>query len=157
MFETIEHWLNQSDAAKILFAYIITLPLGWLREKEAHSVGLRTFPIVAVASCGYLLLARSGATGEAYSRILQGLIAGIGFVGGGAIVKEGPTVRGTSTAASIWNTGAIGAAVALNHYDIAVILAVINAVTVKFMMPLKVKLDSGNHLHPVPEDEATLR
>lgn len=156
MYDSIILWLNVHDSAKILFAYLISLPLGFLREKEAHSVGIRTFPIVAVASCGYLLLARSGTTGEAYSRILQGLIAGIGFVGGGAILKEGATVHGTSTAASIWNTGAIGAAVALNHYEIAVMLVVINTLTVKFMMPLKVRLDGNNH-HPVPAPDGSLQ
>src|SRR5579864_480076 len=90
--------------AKILLAYLLTLPVGWEREKEAHSVGVRTFPIVAMAACGYLLLSPSNDAASP-SRLLQGLITGIGFVGGGAILKEGATVRGTATAASIWSTG----------------------------------------------------
>src|ERR1035438_4664542 len=119
MFETTGYWWADSGFGKILIAYLLTLPLGWLREKEAHSVGVRTFPIVAMASCGYLLVTKSGTSSDAFTRVLQGLIAGIGFIGGGAILKEGTTVHGASTAASIWNTGVIGAAVALGKYDIA--------------------------------------
>jgi hypothetical protein len=65
------------------------LPVGWYREREAHSVGVRTFPLVAAASCGYVLVAVPlGQTDlAAQSRVIQGLVAGIGFIGGGAILK----------------------------------------------------------------------
>lgn len=137
MFETTGYWLLDSNLGKILIAYFLTLPLGWMREKESHSVGVRTFPIVAIASCGYLLITRSGPSSDAFTRVLQGLIAGIGFIGGGAILKDGTTVHGAATAASIWNTGVIGAAVALGKYDIAVTLAVLNGLTFKFLGRLK--------------------
>jgi len=125
---------------KIVLAYVVTLPIGWEREREAHSVGVRTFPIVAMASCGYLLIVTS-LDSAAQSRVLQGLIAGIGFVGGGAILKEGTTVRGTATAASIWNTGVVGAAVAMGHYEIAIILSALNLFTLRMLWALKQNLD----------------
>ena len=139
MFETTGYWFLDSAFGKLLIAYLLTLPLGYLREKEAHSVGVRTFPIVAIASCGYLLVSRTNT--DAFTRVLQGLIAGIGFVGGGAILKEGATIHGAATAASIWNTGVIGAAVALGKYDIALVLSVMNGLTLHFMKPWKQKLD----------------
>jgi putative Mg2+ transporter-C (MgtC) family protein len=77
----------------------------------------------------------------ANSRVLQGLIAGIGFVGGGAILKDGMNVHGTATAASIWNTGAIGAATAMGRYEIAIILAVMNLFSMFALLPLKKRLD----------------
>lgn len=126
--------------AKVGLAYALALPTGWWREKEGHAVGIRTFPIVAMASCGYLLALGSRDSGD-MSRVLQGLIAGIGFVGGGAIVKDGMSVRGTATAASIWNTGAIGAACALGNYEVAIILAVLNLITMQALVPIKKKLD----------------
>src|ERR1700689_1191154 len=100
------------DIGKLLVAYILALPVGWYREQEAHSIGVRTFPLVAVASCGYVLVAVPlGQTDiTAQSRVIQGLVAGIGFIGGGAIMKAdslGSNVHGTATAASIWNTGVI--------------------------------------------------
>jgi len=78
------------DVVKILIAYLLVLPVGWYREREAHSVGVRTFPVVSMASCGYVLLGAASAhmSGEAQSRIIQGLVAGIGFIGGGAILKS---------------------------------------------------------------------
>lgn len=131
-----------NDIEKIGLAYLITLPLGWEREREAHSVGIRTFPIVAMASCGYLLVAQSMLPGDpaAMSRLLQGLITGIGFIGGGAILKDGLMIRGTSTAASIWNVGAIGAAVAVGRMEIAVALSVLNLLTLYLLVPLKKRL-----------------
>ena len=134
-------------AMKICAAYLLAMPTGWFREKQAHGIGIRTFPIVAMASCGYLLLAQTGSGPDAIaanSRVLQGLVAGIGFVGGGAILKEGLSVHGTATAASIWNTGAIGAATASGRYEIAIILAVLNIFTMQALVPLKKYLDKDD-------------
>jgi putative Mg2+ transporter-C (MgtC) family protein len=78
----------------------------------------------------------------AQSRLLQGLITGIGFIGGGAILKEGATVRGTATAASVWNAAIIGAAVAMNQITIAVALAVLNVFTLYVLLPLKKRITS---------------
>src|SRR3712207_971270 len=90
-----------ADVGRLLFAYLLAIPIGWNREREARSAGIRTFPIVAIASCdlGLVGLHITGADDDAYSRILQGLITGVGFVGGGAILKERGTVSGTATAA----------------------------------------------------------
>ena len=142
---SIDWHLFAVTALKIMVAYLLAMPTGWVREKEAHGVGIRTFPIVAMASCGYLLIMQNGASTQealaANSRVLQGLVAGIGFVGGGAILKEGMSVHGTATAASIWNTGAIGAAMAMGRYEIAVVLAVLNLFTMRALAPLKKRLD----------------
>ncbi|MDZ4372834.1 MAG: MgtC/SapB family protein [Phenylobacterium sp.] len=123
---------------RILLAFGLALPLGWERGKGRASVGFRTFPIVAMASCGYGLLARSlpGADAETLARMLQGLAAGIGFIGGGAILKAGGDIRGLATAASIWNTGAIGVAVALQRTEIAVVLALVNLLSLLALTPL---------------------
>jgi putative Mg2+ transporter-C (MgtC) family protein len=134
------------SAGKILGAYVLSMPTGWWSEKEGHAVGVRTFPLVSMASCAYLLILGNITSADslaANSRVLQGLVAGIGFVGGGAIVKAGMSVRGTATAASIWNMGAIGSAVALGRYEVAVILAVMNLLTLGALAPLKKQLDRG--------------
>jgi len=130
-----------TNLVKVLIAYVLTMAVGWDREVEAHTAGVRTFPIVGMASCGYLLIF-GGSTSADESRVLQGLITGIGFVGGGAILKERKTVHGTATAASVWNAGAIGAAVAMQHYGIAVTLAVLNLITLRLLLPVKKRLDN---------------
>ena len=131
-------------ALKIAIAYILALPSGFMAEREGHAVGIRTFPIVAIASCGYVLIMQGVGGPEALandSRVLQGLIAGIGFIGGGAILKDGLTVHGTASAASIWNIGAIGASVAMGHAEIGIVLALLNIFTLKALIPIKRRLD----------------
>ena len=124
---------------KIGIAWALVLPTGWWSEKQENSVGVRTFPLVAMASCGFLMLL-DNVNGDG-SRVLQGMITGIGFVGGGAIVRDGVSVRGTATAASIWAAGAIGAAVALGRLEIAVVLAAIDMFTLMAFTGVKARLD----------------
>ncbi|HWQ56242.1 MAG TPA: MgtC/SapB family protein [Bryobacteraceae bacterium] len=123
---------------RIALAYLLALPIGWDREREGHT-GVRTFPLVAIASCGYVLLGGVAEAGlaEGQSRIIQGLITGIGFIGAGAILKGQGSVYGSATAASIWNTGVVGAAVALGRFEIAVILSAINLLTLRLLPKLK--------------------
>lgn len=137
-----------SNLAHVLVAYLLALPIGWNRERAGNGLGLRTFPLVALASCGYLLVMRQVAPGDvdAQSRVLQGLLGGVGFLGGGAILKEGGNVRGTATAASIWNTAAIGVAVAFNRFEIALVLSVVNFATLQFLSPVgeRVRNEAGS-------------
>ena len=123
----IDWQLVLSHASHLIFAYLLALPIGWDREQSKRQFGLRTFPLVAVVTCGFMLVGMSvieSTDGEA--RVIQGLITGIGFIGGGAIIKDQDKVAGTASAASIWNTGAIGLAVAFDRYEIAILLAVLN-------------------------------
>ena len=126
-------------AVALLAAYLLAIPIGWDREKEERSAGLRTFPLVAVASCGFIQAAEGMAAGhpEALSRVIEGVIAGMGFIGGGAILRQRASVRGTATAASLWVTGAIGVACGLGTFDIALVLAVMAFATLRLMQPLK--------------------
>lgn len=134
-----------SDAGRLLAAYALAFPVGWWRETEAHSVGVRTFPIVAMASCGYVLLAAPGDP-AAQSRIIQGLVAGMGFIGGGAILKSEGSVHGTATAASIWNTGVLGAAVAQDRWILALVLSGLNLFALRVLLPWKLRLDKRREL-----------
>jgi putative Mg2+ transporter-C (MgtC) family protein len=129
------------DLQQIGLTFVLTALIGWDREIEAHSAGLRTFPIVGMASCGYILVLGPQPDIAAQSRVLQGLITGIGFVGGGAILKEGGSVRGTATAASVWSAGVIGASVAMGHYGIAIALALLNLFTLRALLPIKQWID----------------
>lgn len=122
-------------------AYVLALPIGWDREKGDRSAGLRTFPLVAIASCGFIQAAESILVNspEGTARIVEGVVTGIGFIGGGAILKTGASVHGTATAASLWATGAVGAAVALGSYDVAIAIAILTFVTLKLITPFKVE------------------
>lgn len=132
-FEIVPH------LTALAIAYALAFPIGWDREKATRSAGLRTFPLVALASCGFVQATESMLAGspEGTARIVEGLITGIGFIGGGAILKDGLSVRGTATAASIWATGAIGTAVGLGTLDVAVAISVLTFLTLKLLPILK--------------------
>ena len=120
-------------------AYALAFLIGWNREREDRSAGLRTFPLVAVAACGFVQASEGMVRGEpeAMARIVEGVITGIGFIGGGAILKGGGEVHGTATAASLWATGAIGVAVGLANYDVAVTVCLFTVLTLYVLGRLK--------------------
>jgi putative Mg2+ transporter-C (MgtC) family protein len=127
-------------------AFALAAPIGWDREKKARSAGLRTFPLVAMASCGFVqasenLLVHSP---DGMAKVIEGLITGIGFIGGGAILKQGTTVLGTATAASLWATGAIGVSVGLGAFDVAVTVAAFTFLTLKLLPLVKDENESGD-------------
>lgn len=127
-----------NNLAHLGIAFLLALPVAWDREKSSRGAGLRTFPLVAVAACGYMLIGLSVLeSGDAQARILAGLITGIGFIGGGAILKSKGTVSGTATAASIWNTGLIGVSVAYDLFEIAILMSLINFVTLRYAHRIK--------------------
>lgn len=134
------------DLLQLGIAYVLAFPIGWDREREAKSAGIRTFPIVAIACCGLTMVSSHlhAPTPDSQSRVLQGLITGVGFIGGGAILKDGATVSGTATAASVLNVAIVGAAVGIGDYHIATVLAIINYITLRWLKPLKLDLDRRN-------------
>ena len=125
--------------AALAGAYALALPIGWDRERQDRSAGLRTFPLVALASCGFVQAAEQymANSPDGMARIIQGVITGIGFIGGGAILKQGASVKGTATAASLWATGATGAAVGLGSYDVAVAVALFTFLTLRAITPIE--------------------
>jgi len=74
---------------------------------------------------------------DGMAKVIEGLITGIGFIGGGAILKQGTTVQGTATAASLWATGAIGVSVGLGSYDVAMTVAVFTFLTLRLLTLVK--------------------
>ena len=132
-------------------AYLLALPIGWNREKEERSAGLRTFPLVAVASCGFVQAAEAMTTGnpEAMARIIEGIITGMGFIGGGAILRLKDSVKGTATAASLWVTGAVGVSVGLGSFGVAVVLSAVTIATLWILSPIK------KSMHPEHKEDET--
>lgn len=132
---SIDWSLALSHLVRVLVAGVLAMPIAWQREQTTRTMGLRTFPLVSVASCGFVLLAVQvvGPTDEAQARIIQGLMTGMGFIGGGAILKESGGVRGTATAAGIWSTGVIGSSVGYGEFEVAL---VVSAVTLGILLVL---------------------
>lgn len=134
-------WQQASHyAVHIVIAHLLALPMGWERESHVRTAGLRTFPLVAMAACAYTMAGVEFLSStDAEARVIQALIAGMGFIGGGAILKvrEKSQVSGTATAASLWITGAIGMAVALNMLEMAIVLSLMTFFTLQALSRLK--------------------
>lgn len=127
----VDYFLLLRDGGLVLLAFALAFPIGWERGHGSRSAGFRTLPIVAMAACGFALIVdhETAVNAEARARVLQGVITGIGFIGGGAIVKSGVGVKGLVTAASIWNAGAIGVSVGLGSPHLAIILSAVNVMS----------------------------
>lgn len=115
-----------TSLTRIILATLLGAALGLDRELKGAPVGIRTFALVAMGSAAYVMLALqlgearniSSANSADPSRIIQGLIGGIGFLGAGAVIggMSDNKVRGIATGAAIWISGAIGAACGLGFY-----------------------------------------
>lgn len=115
--------------------------IGIERERKHRPAGFRTMILVSIGSCGFVLIGHESmaqlsaaqlsqlppgapAPGQAeISRVLQGLMGGIGFLGAGAVLQSKRAVRGITTAAAVWVVAALGAACALGLYSLAIILS----------------------------------
>jgi putative Mg2+ transporter-C (MgtC) family protein len=133
--DSLEHLVH------LVVAFLLALPIGWNRAREEQGAGTRTFPLVAMASCGFVQIAVSilGANAATQANVLQGVITGVGFIGAGAIIRQGEATTGNATAASIWTVGIIGAAVGYGYFDIGIILAAANLAVLIFRTSERVR------------------
>ena len=97
---------------RVLIAVIAGSVIGYEREKHRQRVGIRTVAIVCVGACIFTLASIYGFTGQAGavdpSRIAAQVVVGVGFIGAGVMFREGASVRGLTTAATIWFAAAVG-------------------------------------------------
>ncbi|MED7666326.1 MgtC/SapB family protein [Pseudomonas moraviensis subsp. stanleyae] len=140
---------------RLLMAAMLGGILGFEREHKGKAAGVRTHMLVALGAALFVLVPQtSGAESDAMSRVLQGVIAGIGFLGAGTILKnqqgDESHVKGLTTAAGLWMTAAIGVAVGLGKEATAV-LSTILALAIFSVMPYVVRVfekdvDKNDHL-----------
>lgn len=115
-------------ALATLFGFVI----GWEREILAKAAGVRDHILVCVGSALITLVSMYGFPNADPSRVAAQIITGIGFLGAGVIMRHADTVKGVTTAASIWATSGIGLAVATGFYFGSVIGVVIIFLTLEF-------------------------
>lgn len=111
---------------RLVAAFLLGAVLGLERERERRPAGLRTHLLVCVASClfGMLSLVAAGTEHDS-GRIAAQVVTGIGFLGAGAIMRHGSTVRGLTTAATLWMAAAIGLTLGLGWYPAALVATVL--------------------------------
>jgi putative Mg2+ transporter-C (MgtC) family protein len=110
---------------RLVAATILGALVGIQRETTHKPAGLRTHTLVSLATAVFVISCSSfGMSSDALSRVIQGIITGIGFIGAGSILKLGEQheIKGLTTAASIWMTAAIGVTVGLGNLGISLIV-----------------------------------
>ena len=130
--------------SRLLIASALGACLGWERERSGAVAGLRTHMLVALGVALMVVAAsQSGIAPADLSRVLQGIFAGVGFVGAAAIIKprEDDHVKGVTTAASIWATAAIAAAAGLGREPTAIIATVFAVVILAYLRRVERKAE----------------
>ncbi len=133
-------------------ALLLGLIVGYERSYRGRAAGMRTYGLVCMASAA--LIAIVGYPGYWYgghetvvatadpTRVIQGIVTGIGFLGAGVIMKEGLSIRGLTTAASIWASSAIGILVGVGFYVSAILLTLLSAVSMLWLSHIETWLPS---------------
>jgi putative Mg2+ transporter-C (MgtC) family protein len=108
---------------RLLIAAVLGGAIGAERELNDQAAGLRTHMLLTIGACLFTVISAYGfrrGVGTDPSRLAAQIVTGIGFLGGGAIVRHGLTVKGLTTAASIWATASVGVAVGAGDYVLGV-------------------------------------
>ncbi|HEV3399768.1 MAG TPA: MgtC/SapB family protein [Actinomycetes bacterium] len=108
---------------RLLLAAVLGGAIGAERELNDQAAGLRTHMLLTIGACLFTLVSAYGfgsGIGTDPSRLAAQIVTGIGFLGGGAIVRHGLTVKGLTTAASIWATASVGVAIGAGRYVLGV-------------------------------------
>ncbi len=121
--EQLMHVIIRLVAAALLGALV-----GIQRESTRKPAGLRTHMLVSLATAAFVISCSSvGMSSDGLSRVIQGIVTGIGFIGAGSILKLGEQheIRGLTTASSVWMTAAIGITVGLGSLGIAIMVTIL--------------------------------
>ena len=145
MDEEIVEWLT-----KLGLALLVGTIIGAEREYKNKSAGLRTLVLICLGSTLFTILSTELGARSETARIASNIVTGIGFLGAGAIMREGLNVSGLTTASSIWVTAALGMAVGAGEYYLSILgaLTVLIVLTLfTFIQPLIDRYKTAIELH----------
>lgn len=133
------------DALRLFLAVVFSSIIGLEREKNNHPAGFRTHILVCTGAALFTLVSINSFPGGDPSRVAAQIVSGIGFLGAGTIMREGATIRGLTTAASLWSVAGIGMAVGAGYYFGAVLTTALMIVVLFFFSDLEKKILQGQH------------
>jgi len=137
-------------SARIVIAAALGAIIGAEREIHGHPAGIRTHMLVSLGSAIFTIMSIHGFGQDADpsrvdpTRIAAQIVSGIGFLGAGAILKDGIVIRGLTTAASLWATSAVGLAAGAGEYIIAVVAGAVILVSLWPINALAERLHGGS-------------
>jgi putative Mg2+ transporter-C (MgtC) family protein len=128
---------------RLVIAMLLGAIVGAQRERTGKPAGLRTHMLVAMGGALFVLAPlQFGMNPDGLSRVIQGLVTGIGFLGAGAILKlsEERQIAGLTTAAGIWMTAAVGVAVGLGAFGVALVSIILTWITLSVVAKLEARM-----------------
>jgi putative Mg2+ transporter-C (MgtC) family protein len=128
---------------RLVAATLLGAVVGFQRERAGKPAGLRTHMLVTLGTTVFVLACSgAGMSSDGLSRVIQGIITGIGFIGAGSILKlsEERAIQGLTTSAGIWMTAAVGVAVGLGSLGVA-LLSTLMALIILALVPLESRID----------------
>ena len=129
---------------RLIAAALLGSIIGYERERAGKAAGLRTHILVTLGTCVFVLACSGfGMSSEGLSRVVQGIITGIGFIGAGSILKlsEERDIKGLTTSAGIWMTAAIGVAVGLGTLGLALLAAILTVIVLALIGQVEYKIE----------------
>jgi putative Mg2+ transporter-C (MgtC) family protein len=139
-------------------ALLLGFVVGYERSYHGRAAGMRTYALVCVASCAVTVIVgypsawyggsalfqhvSPATTPPDPTRVIQGIVTGVGFLGAGVIMKEGLNISGLTTAASIWSSSVIGILVGIGFYGAAILLTLLSAGSMMYVSKLEYWLPS---------------
>jgi putative Mg2+ transporter-C (MgtC) family protein len=133
-----------SLVTRLLTAMILGALVGAQRERIGKPAGLRTHMLVAMGSALFVLAPlEAGMELDGVSRVIQGIVTGIGFIGAGAILKlqEKREIEGLTTAAGVWMTAAIGIAAGLGRWGLALVSTILTWITLSALQKIEARMN----------------
>jgi putative Mg2+ transporter-C (MgtC) family protein len=132
---------------RLMIAMIFGAVIGIQRERAGKPAGLRTHMLVSSGTAVFVIASEEfGMNPDSISRVIQGLVTGIGFLGAGAILKiyDKREVEGLTTAAGIWITAALGVAIGLGRFGVALVATLLAWMTLSLVRQLEDILNKGS-------------
>lgn len=129
---------------RLVASFLLGGAIGFEREKVGKSAGLRTHILVSLGTTVIVLgCAGAGMREDAMSRVIQGIVTGIGFIGAGSILKleSEQNIRGLTTAAGLWMTAAIGVIVGLGELGLAIIATALTLIVLAVISSIELRLE----------------
>ncbi|MEN8127375.1 MAG: MgtC/SapB family protein [Planctomycetota bacterium] len=141
---TMESILEKVDLLSIL-PMVVAMGLGGLigieRELHRKPAGFRTNALICMGAAAFMVIAQKiGLGDDAISRMTAGIVTGVGFIGGGAVLRDRANISGVTTAATIWVVTSIGIACGMHLYDVAVAISILSLIVLAVLGPLDKKI-----------------
>ena len=143
----LQQWIPLDYLIPILVALVLGGLIGIEREIHQKPAGLRTNMLICMGAAVFTLIGKYiSINPDAESRIIQGVVTGVGFLGAGVLIHQQGNVHGLTTAATIWLVTAIGIACGARLYGIAVTAVIPAIIILLALQPFEQKLRKNNHL-----------